>query len=739
MSQQQQRKSGGGVAGHKRPAGSAPSTPRTPNGAGAAAGKPVAAAAPHSKKAKHTPQRTGPAPAKTFDEDSSDDDAAILRLKQAAAAKSPSASARPAAAAAAADDEDDGFEVAAASGDEDEDAGAGQDRAPPSENEDEDDNDDAMEEADEEEAAPARKPLPPPKQQPSPALTPAAASKPVATKQPTTPAPAAKPAAAAAKPATPAAAPKTPVAAAAAAKPSPALKAAAPTPKPAATTPQAKKPVAAVSDSSSESDDEDETPAPAASKSATPAKTAASPKLAAASPKLAAATPAAAPAAVAAKKATPTPVSTPAAAPRKPAFSVVGGDSSESSDEDEPTATATTPAYKKPQPPRNPTPLKGDASVNPPPKTPKTPKPAAAGAAASPAAASSFSQPLTRPATAAHTGRAFTVSIALPGSIVANAQSKELRTYVAGQIARAAATFNVDEIIVFAEGGKQESASSTAGHFAGATRSTDPDVFLARILQYLETPQYLRKLLFPRHADLAAAGLLNPLDSPHHVRADEEVPYREGVVVNRPVAARKHAAGSDGAAADAPVEGCWANIGLKNEAFIPRAIDVGTRVTVHIPQMSGSTTRGKVGGRAVAPSTPREKLGTYWGYTTRLASSLGAVWSECPFPGGYDLSIGTSEHGEDIHAKSFELKPFNHLLLVFGGLAGLEEHIAADETLGVKRPQDLFQSYVNCVVGQGCRTIRTEEAIPITLAALYRHVRTNQPPAAGNSGAASAD
>jgi hypothetical protein len=39
-----------------------------------------------------------------------------------------------------------------------------------------------------------------------------------------------------------------------------------------------------------------------------------------------------------------------------------------------------------------------------------------------------------------------TFSIAVPGSILDNAQSPELRTYLAGQIARAACVFKVDEV-----------------------------------------------------------------------------------------------------------------------------------------------------------------------------------------------------------------------------------------------------------------------------------------------------
>ena len=41
------------------------------------------------------------------------------------------------------------------------------------------------------------------------------------------------------------------------------------------------------------------------------------------------------------------------------------------------------------------------------------------------------------------------MSVALPGSIVANAQSRELRTYLMGQIARSLAIFNIDEVVVY--------------------------------------------------------------------------------------------------------------------------------------------------------------------------------------------------------------------------------------------------------------------------------------------------
>ena len=43
-------------------------------------------------------------------------------------------------------------------------------------------------------------------------------------------------------------------------------------------------------------------------------------------------------------------------------------------------------------------------------------------------------------------GRPWTVSIAVASSVIDNTQNAEFATYVAGQIARAAAIFNVDEV-----------------------------------------------------------------------------------------------------------------------------------------------------------------------------------------------------------------------------------------------------------------------------------------------------
>ena len=157
-----------------------------------------------------------------------------------------------------------------------------------------------------------------------------------------------------------------------------------------------------------------------------------------------------------------------------------------------------------------------------------------------------------------------TVSIAVPGSVLSNCQTKELRTLMVGQIARAAVIYHVDEIIVFddklgkrndnrqSSWRKQREHGKETGRGEGDIRNKEkedtgkvekdepeqerrprstPEEFMARLLQYCECPQYLRRHFFPMHPDLQFAGLLAPVDAPHHVRAEDHSPYREGVVL----------------------------------------------------------------------------------------------------------------------------------------------------------------------------------------------------------------
>lgn len=214
---------------------------------------------------------------------------------------------------------------------------------------------------------------------------------------------------------------------------------------------------------------------------------------------------------------------------------------------------------------------------------------------------------------------------------------------------------------------------------------------------------------------------------PHHLRSEEWCQYREGVIVDKPGEQQEQRKKHKREGAQAELS--FVDVGRHQRVSLPANIPLNTRVTVRLPEDSGLLTSQKdpIAASAVAPSEPREVAGYYWGYNVRAASSLSAVITECTYSGGYDLTFGTSERGLPISKLTQSLfdgqsiPEFNHMLIVFGGVAGLEVAVKADDELqkmGVKEPKELFDYWVNLCPGQGSRTIRTEEAVWLGLMGL---------------------
>ena len=95
----------------------------------------------------------------------------------------------------------------------------------------------------------------------------------------------------------------------------------------------------------------------------------------------------------------------------------------------------------------------------------------------------------------------------------------------------------------------------------------------------------------------------------------------------------------------------------------------------------------------------------------------------------YDLILGTSEHGRHVDglvgAGGGGLPPFRRCIVVFGGPRGLEP-VAASLGGAEGAPRTAagyFDFYLNTCAGQGSRTIRTEEAVLISLARLVGPLR----------------
>jgi predicted SPOUT superfamily RNA methylase MTH1 len=191
---------------------------------------------------------------------------------------------------------------------------------------------------------------------------------------------------------------------------------------------------------------------------------------------------------------------------------------------------------------------------------------------------------------------------------------------------------------------------------------------------------------------------MNPLDAKHHLRFEDDCEYREGVVN-----ANKN-------------DKSFVYIGLKKEALINQLVEPGTRVTV---QLDIFEEKNYFNGKVVSPNLPKQQLGIYWGYEVRVAPSLSSALRESPFGMPYDLTIGTSDRGDMLDSVSDSLPDFRHALIVFGGLKGIESAHEADESLkDIKDAKEMFNFYLNTCPKQGTNTIRTEEAMLISMASL---------------------
>ncbi|CAA9986829.1 RNA methyltransferase, putative [Plasmodium knowlesi strain H] len=234
-------------------------------------------------------------------------------------------------------------------------------------------------------------------------------------------------------------------------------------------------------------------------------------------------------------------------------------------------------------------------------------------------------------------------------------------------------------------------------------------------LQYLETPQYLRKHLFPITHFLKHSGIMNPVDAPHHLRSDEWLPFREGVVVKKK---------SNGVIVD---------VGLFAPAHIENVnhVDIGTRVTVLFHPNSFVLFQRRnanvlFSGKLINPSTPK-LYNLYWGYSVELLKRLSDV-----FDIDVDYIVGTSERGHSMGDATDAIRGVRSILIVFGNKQGLEDLLIKEREERKKKSYAMekrnkvlskmlkkFHLFVNTCPHQTSRTIRTEEAIAITLSLFH--------------------
>jgi predicted SPOUT superfamily RNA methylase MTH1 len=276
------------------------------------------------------------------------------------------------------------------------------------------------------------------------------------------------------------------------------------------------------------------------------------------------------------------------------------------------------------------------------------------------------------------------LSIAIPASTISDTPHLREKTAKMGLIGRAAAIFRVDEIIVYPDCTKVD-------------QRRDVD-FMALLLNYLETPQYLRKQLFKLEPDLEYAGILPPLRTPHHPLSGKTKhlkvgEYREGVVLSE------------------NKEGLVIDIGVQQPALLrQKEFAVGDRLTLQLVN---------IGKQIEVQAVSREDAPQYWGYKVQVEKrSFGQLAADQ----GYNLRIATARIGDnfmDVAGKiGVKWVGSQRVLIAFGAPSrGLHE-IVQDESLNLSNIADFI---INTVPNQGTVTIRTEEALLATLAIFNMH------------------
>lgn len=263
-------------------------------------------------------------------------------------------------------------------------------------------------------------------------------------------------------------------------------------------------------------------------------------------------------------------------------------------------------------------------------------------------------------------------SILIPSSLTMELRDLRVKTIKVGLIARAAAVFRVNRIVIYKD------------------PEHDDSRFISMVLRYMDTPQYLRKLLIPRLQELRHVGLLPPLRTPHHpiekrTSALKIGEYRVGAVVE--------SVGSDG--------GAWVEIGVDRPIPLqtrekPRA---GKRLNIRIFSLDP----------LAAEPVSQKEIPLYWGYQTEVVESLEE------YLGSSDaLVIAASRKGREMTLpllKEMGRLRARDLAIVFGSPArGVDAFLS-------KQLMDR-SCMINTIPNQGTETVRLEEAVFATLALL---------------------
>jgi len=260
------------------------------------------------------------------------------------------------------------------------------------------------------------------------------------------------------------------------------------------------------------------------------------------------------------------------------------------------------------------------------------------------------------------------LSVAIPESALSDDSLKIDKTRKISVLARACSIFKIETIYVYQDGNNKQDGS-----------------LLVMILKYLETPQFLRRRLFPKMNDLKFAGVLQPLKIPSHItpansKKINRGDIREGIVVS--IRGKR-----------------FVDVGINQLVQFFGKTPIGKRVTVQFKEGYPKFSVKEI---------EKSEVPDYWGYSVKERANLFSLLNE--WKGNI---IITSRKGKTATKEQISkyTKSDQVTLIVFGSPEKGVHEILRGKMKNVQNAKTL-----NFFPDQATQTIRLEEALLGTLA-----------------------
>jgi len=275
--------------------------------------------------------------------------------------------------------------------------------------------------------------------------------------------------------------------------------------------------------------------------------------------------------------------------------------------------------------------------------------------------------------------------IAIPDSYLFGVKTDVDKTLKVFQLSRALSIFSINNINIY--------------HDKVLNPSNYERKFLSTILEYLDTPQYLRRKIYPRSDILNEVGRLHPIRSPHHKDKVDLKNLKSGEI----------------------------RVGLVERKEGQFYVDVGLESLIKYEgkfRQSGKKINVKLirqNKQVVGVDVKDDELSNlFWGYSVHYFTDLKKIMERYD-PTTIILTSRYSRYFDEAELSSIgrkELDTNNIMLVVFGSPKYGLDVIFDREGLDLKK----YNSY-NFFPKQGTQTVRLEEAIFGVLSILNFYVK----------------